>query len=448
MKKLLFILLLAVATGCHKSDDGASAPQGGEVTVDFTLAGVRAVVRPAAAPAVRADEGAATPTTGTPVALAEGATVRILAFARAAANADIANDTFIAEATYVADASGELTPCVVDANGAVTAGTAKAMRVPPAEYKYDFYAITPAVAVPDHRVVSVAHGVDYACSLTSEEITPRVSGAQTVALNTLVRHCTQLAVQLKPSSTAKFQSMVFSEDFSLKYISKTPYAAAICSQWNPDDEVAWPLLALTDAEDAAYNYSIAKSKFVANPESPLVHNATDVVLPKRKSAFRVQTAISFDGMKATPLTAPVNSMAFAADRRYNFVVTLDGAKLTLILQVGPWVDGYGGDVDLDLGEWPHASITVGSWNLEIVNTELGGSFIPTVVAGNWVPNEAWDAEISGFPTLAAPHYPVDWNTGNVVDDNLGDSFQGDQTVPGWQQPSEGVDTDFGPAPEA
>ncbi|MDE7005858.1 MAG: hypothetical protein K2O82_04980 [Alistipes sp.] len=222
MKKLLFILLLAVATGCHKSDDGASAPQGGEVTVDFTLAGVRAVVRPAAAPAVRADEGATTPTTGTPVALAEGATVRILAFARAAANADIANDTFIAEATYVADASGALTPCVVDADGAVTTGTAKAMRIPPAEYKYDFYAITPAVAVPDHRAVSVGHGVDYACSLTSEEITPRLSGAQTVALNTLVRHCTQLMFSIAPDADTDAAQKITEVAFTsveLKYIS-------------------------------------------------------------------------------------------------------------------------------------------------------------------------------------------------------------------------------------
>ncbi len=438
MKKLLFILLLAVATGCHKSDDGASAPQGGEVTVDFTLAGVRAVVRPAAAPAVRADEGATTPTTGTPVALAEGATVRILAFARAAANADIANDTFIAEATYVADASGALTPCVVDADGAVTTGTAKAMRIPPAEYKYDFYAITPAVAVPDHRAVSVGHGVDYACSLTSEEITPRLSGAQTVALNTLVRHCTQLMFSIAPDSDTDAAQKITEVAFTsveLKYISPAPYKDNICSVWKPD---SWIIPLTSEASVAACNYVVPQSKFSPVEGSKVSFVGSDVVLPKKKADFVLKMELAFNGVSATsPLTAPIKGLALAAGYSYKFAVKLQGAKLVLKLVVTPWEEIAWGDGDYDdsIGEWPQGSVTVGEWWLDITwdETELGGSFIPTVNPGAWVGNPAWDTDIADFPSLSGvPLTGYDaWTDAGSSDSDLGDSFHGKPTDPGW-----------------
>lgn len=436
MKKLLFILLLAAATGCHKSEDVAPGPDRSEaVTVDFALG-----VRSDAQAVVRSVEGLVP---GAAVALAEGTTVRVLAFERAGENADIVNDTFVAEAAYVADASGLLKPCVVDADGKIAAGTGVAMKLPPAEYKYDFYAITPAAAVADHKNISVGHGVDYACSLTSELVEPSVSGTQTVALNTLVRHCTQLAFEIKPSAKAKYTSMSFADNAVLKYISKAPYTAPICSVWNPDDAAAWPLLALTEPEDAAYNFSIAKDKFVADSETALLFKGEDIVLPKRSSVFKLRMTIKFDSYSATPLEAPVPAMAFAADHRYKFVVTLEGAKLLLILEVGPWIVGNGGDEDLELGEWPKGSIEIGSWELETVETELGGSFVPTVVPGEWVANPNWDTEISGFPTMTAPHYPADWANGGTSTDDLGDSFHGDQTVPGWK-PNEGdSDSDMG-----
>lgn len=437
MKKLLFILLLAAATGCHKSEEGAPKPAAAaEVTVEFTLAGARS-----AQAVVRSVEGV---TPGDPVALAEGTTVRVLAFERAGENADIANDTFVSEATYVAGEDGALTPCVVDADGKIAAGTGLSMKLPPAEYAYDFYAITPAMEVPEHKNISVGHGVDYACSLTSKLVEPSVTGTQTVALNTLVRHCTQVAFRIEPNpSKAKYTSMSFADDVVLKYISKAPYTAPICSIWNPADETAWPLLALSDPEDAAYNYAIAQSKFVADSENELVFKGGDIVLPKRSSSFKIRMTIAFDSYDPTPLDGVIPAMALAADHRYKFTVTLDGAKLRLILQVGPWIVGNGDDDELELGEWPHGTIEVGSWDLTTIEEELGGSFVPTVVPGPWIGNPDWDTEISGFPTWTAPYYPENWADGGADDEDLGDSFHGNQTVPGWNPDGDSSNTDVG-----
>lgn len=412
--------------------------QGDEVTVDFALAGVRAVVQAASEPGARSDGSAAAPTTGKPVALAEGTTVRILAFARAAANADIANDKFIAEATYVADAAGELTPCVVDADGAVTSATANPMRVPPAAYKYDFYAITPAVAVPDHRVVSVAHGVDYACSLTSEEITPRVSGAQTVTLNTLVRHCTQLLFSIAPDTDTDAAQKITEVAFTsveLKYISPAPYADNICSVWNPD---SWTIPLTSEAAVAACNYVVPQSKFSAVNGSKVSFAGSDVVLPKKKADFVLKMDLAFNGASATsPLTAPIKNLALAAGYRYHFNVKLQGAKLVLTLVVIPWEEVAWGDGDYDdsIGEWPHGSVTVGEWWLDITweETELGGSFIPTVNPGAWVGNPDWDTDIAEFPALSGvPLTGYDaWSDAGSSDSDLGDSFHGTPADPGW-----------------
>ena len=84
MKKALFILLLAAATGCHKkSEFVAPEPEGDRVAVGFALGGVSVSAKPAS----RADAPAAEE-------LAVGTTVRVLAFQRAAGavSADITAD--------------------------------------------------------------------------------------------------------------------------------------------------------------------------------------------------------------------------------------------------------------------------------------------------------------------------------------------------------------------
>ncbi|MDE6069859.1 MAG: hypothetical protein K2F92_03125 [Alistipes sp.] len=425
MKKLLFILLLAAATGCHKSEEGAPKPAAAEVTVEFTLAGARS-----AQAVVRSVEGV---TPGDPVALAEGTTVRVLAFERAGENADIANDTFVSEATYVADKNGVLTPCVVDADGKIAAGTGISMKLPPAEYAYDFYAITPAMEVPGHKIISVAHGVDYACSLTSKLVEPSVTGTQTVALNTLVRHGAKLTFSVMPiedlSEEKEITEIAF-KTIDLSYMSPAPYVDAICSLWKPD---SW-----TIADDASCRYSIPESKFSAVSGSKVNFVGTDIVLPKKKADFGVKMDVAFNGSEtASPLPATIKNMALAAGYHYNFSLKLTGSKLVLILNVIPWTEltwGEGDDYDDGIGEWPHGSVVVGEWWLDITweETELGGSFIPIVKPGGWIGNPNWDTDIADFPTLTAPLAGNDtWSDGGDSETGLGDSFHGTPANPNW-----------------
>ncbi len=425
MKKLLFILLLAAATGCHKSEEGAPKPAAAEVTVRFTLAGARS-----AQAVVRSVEGV---TPGDPVALAEGTTVRVLAFERAGENADIANDTFVAEATYVAGEDGALTPCVVDADGKIVAGTGISMKLPPAEYAYDFYAITPAMAVPGHKNIPVGHGVDYACSLTSKLVEPSVTGSQTVALNTLVRHMAKLTFSVMPTEGLtgdKEITEIAFKTIDLSYMSPAPYVDAICSLWKPD---SW-----TISNDANCCYTIPESKFSAVSGSKVDFVGTDFVLPKRKANFGLKLDVAFNGSETVvALPATVPDMALAAGHHYNFSVELSGAKLVLVLNVIPWTElawGEGDDYDDGIGEWPHGSVVVGEWWLDITweETELGGSFIPVIKPGGWVGNPNWDTEIADFPTLTAPLTGNDaWSDGGGSDTGLGDSFHGTPAAPGW-----------------
>jgi hypothetical protein len=81
--------------------------------------------------------------------LAQGTTLRILAYQRSGTNANITNDVLVSEQTYT-----------VSADGTLTADGGKGMFLIPKQ-TYDFYLVTPALTVTN-GTVSVPHNVDYA----------------------------------------------------------------------------------------------------------------------------------------------------------------------------------------------------------------------------------------------------------------------------------------------
>lgn len=132
--------------------------------------------------------------------LAPGSTVRVLAYTRRAAGAaaDIERDTYVAEATYRVKDDYSLEPCVVDGMTGVATGTAGASPMRLRTGTYDFYALTPALSLTGHKEASVAHGTDYACSLTAAcaVATRQDVSTQTVVLATLERKCSRLAFSI------------------------------------------------------------------------------------------------------------------------------------------------------------------------------------------------------------------------------------------------------------
>lgn len=389
MKKALFILLLSVAAaGCHKSDAPAPAPDGDRVSVGFALGEVSASAKPAS----RADAFV-------PEALAVGTTVRVLAFQRAqgASDADIAVDSYVAEATYVVAEEGfesdGVTPkrvlkaCNVDAAGAVdAANTADPAEIRLRADKYDFYAFTPAAAIASPWTVSISHGVDHASSCTKDvAIAPNLSSGaplykQTVTLDMLVRKCSQIsfAVDRKSENVKK----VLIKSVKLTDIAPEPASATLCE--------ALPLPALNNG-----SFTMQGSIFSAVDGSEYQFAGKDEVLPKSKAKFGLSMTVEFnDSGEDTVLDAPVDDMpewAFEPNLQYCFALVLKGGSFVLTLQVLPWDTEW--SYDLDLGDWPYTAIEVGEWNVSDWTTGLGGNSYPVVNNNSWTANPDWNTSL-------------------------------------------------------
>lgn len=362
MKKALFILLLAAAAGCHKSDAVFVPEQDGDrVTVGFALGEVGASAQPAATRAV------------TEVPLAAGTTVRVLAFQRAAgaASADITADKYVAEATYVVEEiTGDggakelrLKACNVNpTTGAVdAANTATPAEIRLRADKYDFYAFTPAVAIASPWKVSIAHGVDHASSCTADvAVAPNLSGnvpvyTQTVSLDVLMRKCCRITFVAERASQTVSKIKIGSA--KLSKMAGAPAVATLCS-------------ALPTPSSNNVDISLNGSAFTAVDGLNYKFSGETIVLPKSEEEFGIDMTVEFNGSGVDKaLSGKVPAMAFEPGRQYCFALSLKGGDVTLTLVIMDWDAVY--DSELNIGDWFYGAVTLGSWSLSEWNTDLG-----------------------------------------------------------------------------
>lgn len=334
--------MVAVACGCSRSED--PAPATGTVELRFALGGISVEAAPVGMTKAAAER------------LAAGTTVRVAAYVRSGSDADLTQDSHAAEATYLVQDDGTLTPCTVDASGAST-GTAGASHMYLRSGTYDFYALTPALPLSDNKQVSVGHGVDYACSLTPARTVGGTHG-RNVALAMLERRCSRLCFSV--TRRAENVSSVRIDAVSLSGIAHAPAVGFLGS--------SLPL----GANDGSYAFPAGT---FSQGDQPYKYSGLDEVLPKSNAAFDLAMRVVFNGAdEATCLSARIPAMAFAPGLRYSFDLSLQGPFIVLTLQVTPWnTDAVW---DTAMGDPPYGSVTVGSWEIGGWTTDVGGRFIP------------------------------------------------------------------------
>lgn len=428
MKKALFILLLVAATGCHKSDSFVPETEDDRIAVGFTVGAVSA----SASPASRADV--------TEVDLAVGTTVRVLAFERAATNADIVNDKRAGEATYVVVEEGleddGVTPkrvlkaCHVDsATGAIdNTQTSDPDEIRLRADTYDFYAFTPAVAIAAPWDVSINHGVDHASSLTgSVEVKPDTSQpdpyTQSVELSVLLRKCAKVSFSFDRKSESSSIKKIQVKKVELSQIAHAPATSKLCGNLsigaNDDTYSGFPTGVITFPDDS----------------DPVRFDCFDEVLPKSSGEYKLSLTLNFnDAAKDTTPEATItttnpdfaNVLEFVPGYHYNFKIVLKGNIFTLILQVGDWDSAPDwGDADSALGGFPEASIVVGQWEVEEKwDTDMGGTLAPTITVGGWTSSEDWGSDVGGFPSLSTSQTDQGWDSGADSDSDVGSSLIG------------------------
>lgn len=327
--------------------------------------------------------------------LADGATLRILAFWRVGESPDLSTDKYMGEGTYRA----------VNGNGTLEAVNVLLLRAG----TYDFYALTPALAVanPDNDggspacTVSVGHGVDYATSLTAGRTVSEASPA--VVLDDLGRHCAKLIFALQPK--AGNITSVRIESAGLSNMTHAPVEAVLCTQL--------PVAGIAQSD------------------------AATVVLPRTAGKFQFRMNAVFNGMAAAEFVADMpETLAFAPGTQYTFSLKMKGGSVQLILEVLPWSGSVMSGQD-NIGAFTPVVIHIGTWeHVEIPGETGNGS--TTVGTGQWRPNPELDAEIGAFGLTSVGGEGLPWASeqgvpgetgGGNTDVRPGDSW-GTEDVPG------------------
>ena len=304
MHSLCILLLLAA---CSAQSEPFS--ESDKIVVRFSLSGIQAEV------STRAGGNDTSP-------LAEGTTLRILAFKRVSTDADLSKDKYMGEGRYIANSDGSLTE--------------KSFLLLP-RGTYDFYALTPQevsrVNVSDGNpcTVSVKHGDDYASSLTTATITEDRSS---VSLAVLTRHCSKLVFNFLP----KYDNITSVDIHSVQLtnMSKSPIVGSL--------NVSLPI------EDGNSGTIITLSDFTPVVGKSLELSASTVVLPRQAGPSEFKMEACFNG-SATRIVCsaplPFADLGFQPGYQYIFTVKMKGDAAELELAVEPW--GKEHSLDMDMG---------------------------------------------------------------------------------------------------
>lgn len=327
--------------------------------------------------------------------LADGATLRVLAFRRVGGSPDLQADEYMGEGTYkAAGGNGALTPV---SSLLLRAGT------------YDFYALTPALAVtnPDGGgaglscAVSIGHDVDYATSLTEQQTV--VGASAPVLLNDLGRRCTKLIFELSPK--AGNITSVGVESAGLTNMTHAPIEAAL--------HTALPVSGAAQDDEL----TIAGGEFSA-PDADLNTSAATVTLPREAGKFRFKMNVAFNGKAAAEFAADMpETLVFAPGTQYRFTMKMKGGSIQLILTVLPWGESVMGGQG-DIGAFTPITIDVGSWENVTIPGETGGGNT-TVSTGQWTPNPDLDAILGDYGLTSVGGEGLPWNPSQDVPGETG-----------------------------
>jgi len=343
--------------------------------------------------------------------LSTGTTVRVLAYQRVGASSDLSADIYMGENTYVTASDGSLSACVTDDEGKVTSDTGTDMTL--RSGTYDFYAVTPALAVTRNSgaTVSVDHGKDYATSLTENVSIGTSSTNQSVTLTTLDRKCAQLIFNIDRG--AESVTSVIVDELTLSEIATAPLTGSLAAD-------------LPAAATNSGTVSLASSAFTADATNAWKASGSVAILPKSSATYGLTLTARFNGNStARTMSTTVPAIAFEKGMQYTYTLQLYGDKIVLKLsstsswETTSWsADAVGDGTLKNLSV--NTSGTVATANCYIVNTANQDYKFKATVMGN---GATTPAATSGdqtapaiVPTALSPVTAlVIWETGSKGD---------------------------------
>ena len=342
MKRRIFIFGLVCLSGLLSACSEEANTDGGGTVVAFTFSGIGADLS-GSVPSTRGDK------------LPVGTSVRVVAYK---------GTVYVADHTYKADASGNL---VADGDD---------MRL--IEDTYDFYAVSPALAIASKSTsgptFNVAQGVDFASVKKSCKVTAYIgsnsSAKCTVPLGELTRKCAKLTFAIDVATDVPFT------------VTKTVITEAALSVM-PGTLTATG--ATLNAGSGSTTLTLPASVFDTDTTNKRKASGSVVALPKTSAAFNLTMKAQFNGVTSVttlfPATA-VPNMSFDAGKEYTFTVKLTKDKLGKPA-IGLW-------------------LTISQWSMSDQDFGMGGvptGPVTTQLLGYWT-DFMWsgDAALGGTPT--------------------------------------------------
>ncbi|RHJ91683.1 BF2992 family fimbrillin-A clan protein [Parabacteroides bouchesdurhonensis] len=292
---------------------------------------------------------------GDPANLPEGATVRIAAYYLGHLNQNVSSVAYentkpAFEATYVVEANGSLSPCVVDDDGKKTGNAATGMLV--RSGKYDFYAVSPARPITEKDGTFGIYGIPHKEDvITSWARTVTVSKASnSVTLQTFRRQCALVVFNVAAdASSAVSMINLKGTKLELSSISSSP-ASLVAGESREIDKTGGDITGSGTVSFGADDFKPVDP--ASDPNNLGLNKVTGVVLPKNDTSFNIAVTVERDGT-SVDLSAIVNkNIAFDAGKRYVFTLQVKNDVSRLVMRVMDWntivfTDGNVGGADPD-----------------------------------------------------------------------------------------------------
>lgn len=333
----------------------------------------------------RAGEGEVTD----PTPLPAGSTVRIAAYLRGNVGETTQPVAFSTtapdfESTYVVEADGSLSRCLVDDAGKQIAGDAESLVV--RSGVYDFYAVSPArklamSADGTYKITDIPHKEDVMTSF-AREVTVSESSRE-VKLATFSRKCALVVFNVAPS---KENVLPFSRLHATKLtVSRISTSGASLVAGGEDTGIP-----PTGGENVAgAEVVFEEDEFVAVEGDPEVadiglNKTKGVLLPKNATAFDVEIEVERDEKKATLRATIHKNISFEEGNRYVFTLEVKNNESSLLMTVVDWVSYTFTDSNVggpDGGSYPDPDINLGTGT--------------TITVATWIEIPWYDENVGG-----------------------------------------------------
>lgn len=275
--------------------------------------------------------------------------------------------------------------------------------------RYNFYAYSPAIEFKNdsRKIIKIPNGTDFKIASIASTLNET---SNTVTLPSMSRKCSlvEFLIQRLTTNVLVENIGIGSNGLTLGQLTHSPLDYTLGDGNIKIDGVA---------QDGSVTMPEANFTAVVPGTQYLVGS---VLLPKVSNAFTLNLEALISN-QVVPLVATIPAIAFAPGYRYLYTIEIsdDAIKIFLVIK---WNES---STNADIGS-ADTKIEVGSWNMKINTTIVGGNN-GNVTISDWIVNSNWAAQLGASNTNGSV---TGWKSA-IFSTNAGGSNTSGTNVDDW-----------------